>query len=205
MASLALAMLTEVVVARYCTEDLYYCGKSLNSIGTLLVPQTMKTHGAVADFFRQATTSRTWKKCVPLPQTQRPAQAPRRTISCSSASTASSSTASTSRNRARLSALVVARGRVITVSVFEMGVYLDRLVVVFCLMGRWLLCRGCFGLLWRTPGQVSALFIVMLAQVDLMSFVPRPYDRGSVSRYYPSESCPQSEMELVAVGTISRL
>jgi hypothetical protein len=33
MASLALAMLAEVVVARYCTDGLNYCGKSLNSIG----------------------------------------------------------------------------------------------------------------------------------------------------------------------------
>ncbi|KAM0696200.1 hypothetical protein Q7P36_003446 [Cladosporium allicinum] len=33
MASLALAMLAEAVVARYCTDGLDYCGRSLNSIG----------------------------------------------------------------------------------------------------------------------------------------------------------------------------
>jgi hypothetical protein len=33
MTSLALALLAEVVVARYCTDGLNYCGKSLNSIG----------------------------------------------------------------------------------------------------------------------------------------------------------------------------
>jgi hypothetical protein len=35
MASLALAMLAEMVVARYCTENLYYCGRTLNAIGTV--------------------------------------------------------------------------------------------------------------------------------------------------------------------------
>jgi hypothetical protein len=35
MASLALAMLAEAVVARYCTDGLDYCGRSLNSIGTV--------------------------------------------------------------------------------------------------------------------------------------------------------------------------
>jgi hypothetical protein len=36
MTSLALVLLAETVVARYCTDGLNYCGKSLNSIGMYL-------------------------------------------------------------------------------------------------------------------------------------------------------------------------
>jgi hypothetical protein len=35
MASLALAMLAEIAIARTCTEGLGYCGSTLNSIGTV--------------------------------------------------------------------------------------------------------------------------------------------------------------------------
>jgi hypothetical protein len=35
MASLALAMLAEIAIARTCNEGLSYCGFTLNSIGTV--------------------------------------------------------------------------------------------------------------------------------------------------------------------------
>jgi hypothetical protein len=35
MASLALAMLAEIAIARNCDSDLNYCGFTLNAIGTI--------------------------------------------------------------------------------------------------------------------------------------------------------------------------